>query len=120
MANLRTVPYRRRRYGEVNPYIPSGPNDMFPERYRLQGEDIPRNARPNPREQWDRHGPLWEARLDGDVRRDELGDMEDAGKLLSALICVMIVELDHSYPFNPPWLMHLDDPHMTRPEYEKS
>ena len=119
MANLRTVPYRRRRYGEVNPYIPSGPNDMFPERYRLQGEDIPRNARPNPREQWDRHGPLWEARLDGDVRRDELGDMEDAGKLLSALICVMIVELDHSYPFNPPWPMHLDDPHMTRPEYEQ-
>ena len=71
---------------------------------------MPPHERPNPRQQWNRHGPQWEARLDGEVRRDELGDMEDAGKLLSALTCVMMVELDHSYPFNPAWLTHLDEP----------
>ena len=99
--------------------IPYLPDETAPETYRFPGDDMPPHERPNPRQQWNRHGPQWEARLDGEVRRDELGDMEDAGKLLSALICVMIVELDHSYPFNPPWLMHLDDPHMTRPEYEQ-
>ena len=81
---------------------------------------MPPHERPNPRQQWNRHGPQWEARLDGEVRRDELGDMEDAGKLLSALTCVMMVELDHSYPFNPAWLTHLDDPHITKQDYEKA
>ena len=53
------------------------------------------------------------------MQRDELKNIEEAGKLLVALICIMIVELDHSYPFNPAWIMHLDDPHLTeKHEYD--